>query len=78
MLSRLLLLLKAWTRRERFENALDEEVRFHLEACTGGLGETFGLDEAALRAARGYRYRRRDTARGAVAVRVALEFTFTL
>ena len=37
MFSRLLSLLKAWTRRERFENALDEEVRFHLEACTEDL-----------------------------------------
>ena len=37
MFSRLLSLLKAWTRRERFEDALDEEVRFHLEACTEDL-----------------------------------------
>ena len=34
MLSRLRSFLTAWTRRERFEDALDDEVRFHLEACT--------------------------------------------
>ncbi len=37
MFSRLLSLLKAWTRRDRFEGVLDEEVRFHLEACTEDL-----------------------------------------
>ena len=37
MFSRLLSLLKAWTRRDRFEDVLDEEVRFHLEACTEDL-----------------------------------------
>ena len=34
MFSRLRSFLTAWTRREPFEDALDEEVRFHLEACT--------------------------------------------
>ena len=34
MLTRLRSFLGAWTRRERFEDTLDEEVRFHLEACT--------------------------------------------
>ena len=34
MLARLRSFLGAWTRRERFEDTLDEEVRFHLEACT--------------------------------------------
>ena len=32
MLSRLRSFLIAWTRRERFEDSLDEEVRFHLDA----------------------------------------------
>ena len=51
MFSRLLSLLKAWTRRERFEDVLDEEMRFHLEACTEDLVRA-GLPrrEAALRA----------------------------
>ena len=34
MYSRLRSFLTAWIRREPFEDALDEEVRFHLEACT--------------------------------------------
>ena len=34
MLARLRSFLTAWTRRDRFEDTLDEEVRFHLEACT--------------------------------------------
>ena len=34
MLARLRSFLGAWTRRDRFEDALDDEVRFHLEACT--------------------------------------------
>ena len=37
MFSRLLSFLTAWTRRDRFEDALDDEVRFHLEACTEDL-----------------------------------------
>ena len=37
MVSRLRSLLTAWTRRERFEDTLDDEVRFHLEACTEDL-----------------------------------------
>ena len=37
MFSRLRSFLTTWTRRERFENALDEEVRFHVDACTEGL-----------------------------------------
>ena len=45
MFSRLRSFLTAWTRRERFEDSLDEEVRFHLDAyaedlfhsgCPGG------------------------------------------
>ena len=32
MFSRLRSFLTAWTRRERFEDSLDEEVRFHLDA----------------------------------------------
>ena len=38
MFSRLRSFLTAWTRRERFEDSLDEEVRFHLDAyaeCSG-------------------------------------------
>ena len=34
MLARLRSFLGAWTRRERFEDTLDDELRFHLEACT--------------------------------------------
>ena len=37
MFSRLLSFLTAWTRRARFEDGLDEEVRFHLDACTNDL-----------------------------------------
>ena len=37
MLSRLRSFLTAWTRRELFEDALDEEVRFHLAAYTEDL-----------------------------------------
>ncbi len=34
MLARLRSFLTAWIGRDRFEGVLDEEVRFHLEACT--------------------------------------------
>ncbi len=34
MLACLRSFLGAWIRRERFEDTLDEEIRFHLEACT--------------------------------------------
>ena len=37
MLSRLRSFLTAWTRRERFEDALDVEVRFHIDAYTHDL-----------------------------------------
>ena len=37
MFSRLRSFQTAWTRRERFEDALDEEVRFHLDAYTQDL-----------------------------------------
>ena len=37
MLSRLRSFLTTWTRRERFEDALTEEVRFHLDAYTADL-----------------------------------------
>ena len=37
MFSRLYSFLTAWTRRERFEDSLDEEVRFHLGAYTEDL-----------------------------------------
>ena len=37
MFSRLRSFLTAWARRDPFEDALDEEVRFHLEACTEDL-----------------------------------------
>ena len=32
MFTRLRSFLKSWFRRERFEDALDEEVRFHLKS----------------------------------------------
>jgi len=35
--SRLRSFLTAWTRRERFEDALDEEVRFHLDSYAADL-----------------------------------------
>ena len=37
LLSRLRSFLAAWSRRERFEHSLDEEVRFHIAACTADL-----------------------------------------
>ena len=37
MLARLRSFLRAWTRRERFEDSLDEEVRFHLDAYSEDL-----------------------------------------
>ena len=37
LLSRLRSFFTAWTRRDRFEDSLDEEVRFHLAACTADL-----------------------------------------
>ena len=43
MYSRLSSFLTAWTRRERFENSLDEEVRFHLDAYTEDSGPLRGL-----------------------------------
>ncbi len=41
MFSRLYSFLTAWTRRERFEDSLDEEVRFHLGAYTEDLIRLF-------------------------------------
>ena len=35
MFSRLRSFLTAWTRRDPFEDTLDEEVRFHLEVDPG-------------------------------------------
>ena len=46
--------LTPWTRRERFENALDEEVRFHVDACTEDLGRSGIPKREALRRARAY------------------------
>ena len=37
LLSRLRSFLATWSRRERFEDSLDEEVRFHIAACTADL-----------------------------------------
>ena len=50
MFSRLRSFLVAWTRRERFEDSLDEEVRFHLDAYAEDLGSL--LPHGARRPAR--------------------------
>ena len=44
--------LTAWTRRERFEDALDAEVRFHLHACTDDLVRSGVPRREAVRRAR--------------------------
>ena len=52
MFSRLRSFLTAWTRRERFEDGLDEEVRFHLDAYAEDLVR-YGMPEReAVRRAR--------------------------
>ena len=52
MFSRLRSFLAAWTRRERFEDSLDEEVRFHLDAYAEDLIRSGVTRREALRRAR--------------------------
>ena len=52
MFSRLHSFLTAWTRRERFEDSLDEEVRFHLDAYTEDLVRSGVPRREAIRRAR--------------------------
>ena len=52
LLSRLRSFFTAWTRRDRFEDSLDEEVRFHLAACTADLIRSGVPKAEALRRAR--------------------------
>ncbi len=52
MFARLRSFLTAWTRRERFEDSLDEEVRFHLEAYAEDLVRSGVPRREALRRAR--------------------------
>ena len=52
MLSRLRSFLTAWTRRERFEDGLDAEVRFHLDAHAEALIRSGVPKEEAVRRAR--------------------------
>ena len=52
MFSRLHSFLTAWTRRERFEDSLDEEVRFHLDAYTEDLVRSGVPRREAVRRAR--------------------------
>ena len=52
MFSRLRSFLIAWTRRERFEDSLDEDVRFHLTAYAEDLMRSGMPRRAAQRRAR--------------------------
>ena len=52
MFSRLRSFLIAWTRRERFEDSLDEEARFHLDAYTEDLVRSGMSRREAVRRAR--------------------------
>ena len=52
MLSRLRSFLVTWTRRERFEDSLDEEVRFHLDAYAEDLVRSGVTRREAIRRAR--------------------------
>ena len=52
MFSRLHSFLIAWTRRERFEDSLDEEMRFHLDAYADDLVRSGAPRREALRRAR--------------------------
>ena len=52
MFARLRSFLIAWTRRERFEDSLDEEVRFHLDAYAEDLVRSGVARREALRRAR--------------------------
>ena len=76
MFSRLRSFLAAWTRRERFEDALDDEVRFHLEACTEELVRSGFPRREAVRRARvqfGSIERAKDDCRRARGLRLADE-----
>ena len=76
MFSRLRSFLTAWVRRERFEDALDEEVRFHLAAHTEDLIRAGVPKAEAARRARvrfGSIERAKDDCRRARGVRAADE-----
>ena len=76
MFSRLRSFLAAWTRRERFEDTLDEEVRFHLAAHTEDLIRAGVPRVEAARRARvrfGSVERTKDDCRRARGLRVADE-----
>ena len=76
MLARLRSFLAAWTRRDRFEDVLDEEVRFHLEACTDELVRAGVPRREAARRARvqfGSIERAKDECRRARGLRLADE-----
>ena len=76
MFSRLRSFLTVWARRERFEDALDEEVRFHLEACTEELVRSGLPRREAVRRARarfGSIERAKDDCRRARGLRLADE-----
>ena len=81
MLSRLRSFLTAWTRRKPFEDALDEEVRFHLEACTEDLVRAGVPRREAARRARvrfGSIERAKDDCRRARGLRLADELDKTV
>ncbi len=81
MLSRPRSLLAAWTRRDRFEDVLDEEVRFHLEACTAELVRAGVPRREAARRARvqfGSIERAKDECRRARGLRLADELERTM
>ena len=76
MLARLRSFLTAWTRRERFEDTLDDELRFHLEACTEELVRAGVPRREAARRARvqfGSIERAKDDCRQARGLRLADE-----
>ena len=81
MLARLRSFLAAWTRRDRFEDVLDEEVRFHLEACTDELVRAGVPRREAARRARvqfGSIERAKDECRRARGLRLADELERTM
>ena len=81
MFSRLRSFLTAWTRRERFEDTLDDEVRFHLEACTEDLVRAGVPRREAARRARvqfGSIERAKDDCRQARGLRLADELDKTM
>ena len=81
MLVRLRSFLGAWTRRDRFEDALDDEVRFHLEAFTEELVRAgVPRHEAACRARVefGSIQSAKDDCRGARGLRLADELERTM